>query len=256
MAGSLSDYAEDQVIRWLFTALAVTRPAAWYAALHSAPPGEQGLNGEMNYDGYLRQAVAFGAPASGKIANSASITFPSAPSGTFGTDVYGAHWSVWTALNGGNCLGWGTRKQDFLGLQYTFAAGTLICSARGLTTFAKNLVLNWLFRNVAVTRPGAWWMAVHTQPPNDLGVGGEQKTLGGARRSLVLVPSSNGVLVNSNQIDFGPATSKWPSLSYYSIWDAASAGNCLFVKALKAPYGVAAAQTLRFAAGQVHASAN
>lgn len=262
MPGSISNHAETRLLKFLLTELPVTRPSARYAALHSAAPGENCANAELGILG--RKAVSFGAPSGGQVKNTGSITFSLEP----GESATMTHWSAWDNSSGGNPLGWGTLKSSarlgqpfFQGngtgqLSKTYEAGALVCVARGVTNFSKNLALDWLFRSVAVTRPTQWWMSVHRMPPNDLGVGGEFNILGAARQPLAFMSPVNGVAVCGDEVVFGPANSTWPRLTHYAIWDDPTAGNCLFVKELKGAYDVLTGGRLRFASGSINVTVN
>lgn len=99
--GALSSYADATLSSWLMTANAVTRPTAWYIALHTANPTANGSVGELGTGiGYARQAATFSA-ASGVASNTALITFGPDTSTNWGTISY---ISVWDSATGGNCL--------------------------------------------------------------------------------------------------------------------------------------------------------
>jgi hypothetical protein len=98
---ALSNYAESLAIRWLFDDVAVTRPTAWYVALHTADPGETGATGELSGNGYARQSATFTEDTNGLVDNDAIITFGPNTTTNWGTV---SHVSVWDALTTGNCL--------------------------------------------------------------------------------------------------------------------------------------------------------
>jgi hypothetical protein len=260
MSGSLSNYAENLVANWLFRTASVTRPSARYLAIHMTTPGESGGHGEATYEAYARKAISFGAPASGRISNSGQVQFAGIPversgPGAAGTAPRIAYWSLWTAADGGNCLGWGNLKQSKVvnatGLK--FAAGDVVAVARGLTPYAKNLVLTWLLRDDTVTRPTAWYMALHRLPPGDSGAIGE--VVGGennyTRYPLFFDAPSNGVMF-ANEPRFGIATEAWPPVGYYSIWDDDVGGNCLLVGELGKEFQLEIGAELLFAAGKLN----
>lgn len=260
MSGSLSNYAENLVANWLFRNASVTRPASRYLAIHTTSPGESGNNGEATYAAYARKAISFGAPVSGRISNSGQAQFAGIPAdgsgpGAAGTAPRIAYWSLWTAANGGNCLGWGNLKQSKVvsaaGLK--FAVGDVVAVARGLTPYAKNLVLTWLLRGDTVTRPAAWYMALHRLPPGDSGSIGEIDggTNNYARQLLLFDAPSNGVMF-ANEINFGPPSEAWPPVGYFSIWDDEVGGNCLVVGELGKEFQVENSSNLKFAAGKLN----
>ncbi|MCK6480198.1 MAG: hypothetical protein HUU06_11100 [Planctomycetaceae bacterium] len=97
---SIANWAENKILDALFNnvSLAVAQP---YVSLHTADPGETGVN-EVGGGSYARQAASFGAAASGQVQNDANIDFTGMPAVT----VVG--FGIWDALSGGNCLwtGW------------------------------------------------------------------------------------------------------------------------------------------------------
>ena len=101
---SFSSYAEDLVLNWAFTVAAVTRPAAWYVAIHNGDPGADGsLNEQIvaNDAAYVRQAVTMGAAASGQSLNTTAVNYtPDAAAADF-TVTY---LSIWDASTVGNCI--------------------------------------------------------------------------------------------------------------------------------------------------------
>lgn len=93
-----------------------------YISLHTADPGTTGAN-EVSGGSYARQAVTWGAAASGSKASTADITF-NVPSGTTITHVAG-----WTASTGGTFRGGGA-----LAVSQAFGtAGTYKIAAGDLT---------------------------------------------------------------------------------------------------------------------------
>lgn len=98
---SLSNTFETNVLTWMFTASAVTRPTAWYLALFTSNPAEDGSGTEVSGTGtaYARQSVSF--TVSGNTAsNSAAVEFPTATA-SYGTVT---HVGVYDASSGGNLI--------------------------------------------------------------------------------------------------------------------------------------------------------
>jgi hypothetical protein len=125
---ALSNYAESQVIKWLMTAAAVSRPTAWFVALHTADPGEDGSVGELSGNGYARQSATFTEDTNGLVDNDADITFGPNTGVNWG-DV--THVSVWTAVSSGQCLYKGALSSPVtinVNDSLRFAAGQLDCS--------------------------------------------------------------------------------------------------------------------------------
>lgn len=122
-----TNYSEDLVLDWLFTASAATRPTAWYVALYTVAPGEAGGGTECSGTAYVRQSSSFtvSGTAPSQAANSAAVEFPTA-GGSWGTIVAAG---VFDALSGGNLLAYADltiSKTIDTGDVLRFNTGTLV----------------------------------------------------------------------------------------------------------------------------------
>jgi hypothetical protein len=98
---SLSNLFETNVLTWLLTGDAVTRPSSFYVALFTSNPDEDASGTEVSTSGtaYARQSVSFS--VSGNTAsNSAAIEFPTATA-SYGTVT---HIGVYDASSAGNLI--------------------------------------------------------------------------------------------------------------------------------------------------------
>ena len=98
---SFSNTFETHVLNYVFTATSVTRPTAWYVALFTSNPAEDGSGTEVSTSGtaYVRKTVSF--TVSGNLAtNSGAIEFPTATA-SFGTVT---HIGVFDASTSGNLI--------------------------------------------------------------------------------------------------------------------------------------------------------
>lgn len=102
LAGSYSDYLEDEIQDHVHDVGSFTAPTAVYAALFTVAPTDAGGGTEVSGGSYARVAVTFGASSGGAIANSAAITFTTA-TGNWGTVVAVA---LFDASTSGNMLEW------------------------------------------------------------------------------------------------------------------------------------------------------
>jgi hypothetical protein len=100
---SLSNFAENLLLDWMFTAGTADRPAAWYVALHTGDPGETGANEVLvaTDADYVRKSVTFGAASGGANASTSQVSW-TVNSGSAGYTV--THASIWDASTSGNCL--------------------------------------------------------------------------------------------------------------------------------------------------------
>jgi hypothetical protein len=102
---SFSDYTENLVLNYLFTASSVTRPTAWYVGLFTAAPSDTGGGTEVSGSGYVRKVTGT-ITVSGTATtatNSAAIEFAAASGGNWGTITYAA---IFDAETGGNMIAW------------------------------------------------------------------------------------------------------------------------------------------------------
>jgi hypothetical protein len=103
---SFTDYTENLVLNWLFTANSATRPTAWYIGLFTAAPSDAGGGTEVSGNGYARvvtgtMSVSGTSPTN--CTNDAAIEFAAASGGNWGTIT---HVAILDAITSGNMLGW------------------------------------------------------------------------------------------------------------------------------------------------------
>lgn len=102
---SFSDYTENLVLNWLFTANSATRPTAWYVGLFTSAPSDTGGGTEVSGSGYARTTTGT-ITVSGTATtatNSAAIEFAAASGGNWGAIGWAA---IFDASSGGNMLAW------------------------------------------------------------------------------------------------------------------------------------------------------
>ena len=124
-----------------------------------------------------------------------------------------------------------------------------------LTNYAESQVIKWLMTNAAITRPSAWYVALHTADPTETGAVGELSGNGYARQSATFTEDTNGLVDNDADVVFGPNTgSNWGLVSHVSVWDALTTGNCLFKGALSSSVTININDSLKIAAGALDLS--
>lgn len=122
-----------------------------------------------------------------------------------------------------------------------------------LTNGSANLVLNFLMTANAVTRPTTLYVAVGTGSSAS-GLSGEPSGNGYSRQIAAFTVSGTSS-TNSATITFGPCTgSAWGTLSDVAIFDAATAGNCIWRGPLAASKTVAVGDSLQIAASGLSVS--
>ena len=104
-----SAFLRELAVKWAFTAESATRPAAWFASLHTADPGLTGadeVDTTTDDTAYTRETVTFDDTAvDGQVKNNITVTFPAAAA--VAASYTDTHFGVWDAVTGGNFLGGG-----------------------------------------------------------------------------------------------------------------------------------------------------
>lgn len=105
MAG-LTNFGEDLVLDWLFTAGAATRPTSWHVSLYTVAPTESTGGTEVSGGSYARVATSFtvSGTAPTTASNTAAVEFAEA-SATWGTVVAAG---IMDAASGGNLIAYAT----------------------------------------------------------------------------------------------------------------------------------------------------
>jgi hypothetical protein len=95
---SASNATETLLLKYsLTTDATITRPTAWYIGLHTADVTDAGTGTEVTGNGYARTAVTF-TVTNDTATNSATVTFPTASGGSWGTV---SHLGIWSATTAG-----------------------------------------------------------------------------------------------------------------------------------------------------------
>ena len=103
---SFSDYTENLVLTWLFTASAATRPTAWYVGLFTAAPSDTGGGTEVTGNAYARKVtgtITVSGTSPTTATNAAAIEFAAASGGNWGSIGWAG---IFDASTGGNLLAW------------------------------------------------------------------------------------------------------------------------------------------------------
>lgn len=124
-----------------------------------------------------------------------------------------------------------------------------------MTAFSNYLeekIADWSLRATAMpSTPASVYVALHTGDPGETGASNELSGNAYARVQVTagFTAISSGSTQNSAEILFPTATGTWGTVSHWSIWDASSAGNCLYKGALTSSRNVQSGDAFRFAAG-------
>lgn len=134
-----------------------------------------------------------------------------------------------------------------------------------LSNFLENEIVDHIFRARSYTAPATIYVALHTGDPGESGASSEVSTSGTnyARASLAASAANwkgtgnevsgdsagtGGQTKNAVAITFNVPSATWGTVTYFSLWDAVSAGNCLGSGALTTAKVINASDTVSFAA--------
>lgn len=123
-----------------------------------------------------------------------------------------------------------------------------------LSTYAKNLIVNNLFRNATPTTVPAPFLALYTTSPGDDNSGTELSGGAYVRRAVTFVDPTDGVTNNSAEISFPVATANWGTVTHIGVFDAITGGNLLAHNALVASKVINSADQLIFSAADLDLS--
>lgn len=118
----------------------------------------------------------------------------------------------------------------------------------GLSNFAEDLVLDFLFTDAAATRPIAWYVALYTVAPGESGGGTEVSGSPYVRQEVTFAVSGTAPTqaANSAAVEFPTATASWGTVVAAAIHDAFSAGNMLAFANLATSKTIDSGDVLRF----------
>lgn len=120
-------YADNSMINLLLRATPFAPPATTYCALFTAAPTQLGGGTEVSGNGYVRQAVVWGAPTNGTSLNTNDVVFPIATA-DWGTIT---SFGIFDQLGGGNLLYYANLSSSryiYLNDQVRFPIGQLIAT--------------------------------------------------------------------------------------------------------------------------------
>ena len=273
---TISNYLEAQYIN--HAVKGVNMPTALtnlFFSLHSADPSDTGANEVTSTYLSGRASYAssnFSTPATNgnnrQIANSSSLSLGTAIASSTGIPFLG----IWDASTGGNFL-WAIKVQTSAGVDnpLIFGSGDAILFATGAVTlsldilkwsiYIRDIQLNWLKGTTALAAISTSYMGLHSTLFAD-GTGTELTTTVRTAGRLAILSTAwdaittSGVATitkNSNNIDFGLSAGNAFGYTRVGFWNAASAGNLIFIGVSLAPQDILTGTTVLFTAGSITA---
>lgn len=99
------------------------------------------------------------------------------------------------------------------------------------SNYLEEAVLNYFFRNQAITQPTALYLALYINDPTDADTGTEVSGGAYTRKQVTFgTPTQTGnkaVISNNAKVEFNIATTDWGNVSHWGIRTAATVGNLL-----------------------------
>lgn len=117
--------------------------------------------------------------------------------------------------------------------------------------YAETAVVDWLLGGATPTRPSARYLALHTADPGETGATSELSGNGYARQAVTFGAASSGSASNTSTHTFTASGGSWGTVTHFSIWDAVTTGNCLYVGALSVSRTINNGESGTVAAGAV-----
>lgn len=272
MANNAGTYLMSARLNWI--RLNTTYPATLantYAALFTTTPHADGTGGvEVTGGSYARVAIPStgwsaitGATGNtpGQISNTNPVTFPTATAGWGTITAIG----LYDASTSGNLLElfilFPTRIVNN-GDTLAFAASNFVLQETGISSYLQNASLNWFKGTTHPAAPANVYVALFSVVPALDGTGGTEISGGSYARVTVAqgVGSWNAItgggtsgnpeqMTNAAAIGFPTATADWGTVAGVGVYDAASAGNLLYVASLSTSRTVLNGDIFNFASG-------
>jgi len=123
----------------------------------------------------------------------------------------------------------------------------------GLSNYAEDLVLDWLFTTGSATRPTTWYVGLFTVAPGEGGGGTEVSGNSYARQSATFTVSGTAPTqaTNSVAIEFPTATGSWGTIVAAAIFDASTSGNMIAFANLDTSKTIDSGDVFRFNASNL-----
>lgn len=120
-----------------------------------------------------------------------------------------------------------------------------------MSDYLENALINAVLRNTSYTSVATVYAALFTTATDDAASGTEVTGGSYARTAVTFGAPSNGVTSNSGTVTFPTATASWGTVTHFSIYDAAAAGNRLFHGALQVSKTVDSGDVFTFPTGNL-----
>ena len=125
------------------------------------------------------------------------------------------------------------------------------------SNYLEVALLNHVLRNTGMTSPTTVYAALHTEDPTEAGTAGEVDPDETSYERTAVTFGEPGVdgtgykSANSAPVEFPEATESWGTLTHFSLWDHATAGNCLYTGTITPNQTIGASNQFVFKTGQL-----
>lgn len=120
-----------------------------------------------------------------------------------------------------------------------------------ISNYLENVLLDLVFNATAYAGQATVYVKLHIGDPGEAGTANAAGET--TRQAMTTGAAASGTLSNDAAVTWTNVSTA-ETISYVSVWDAASAGNCLWSGALTAAKTVAVGDTFQFAIGDVDVS--
>lgn len=131
------------------------------------------------------------------------------------------------------------------------------------SNYLENKILDHILGATVYTAPATVYIALHTADPTDVGNVAETSGTNYARLAVTnnttnWPAASGGSKASGAVFTFAtPGSGGWGTITHFSIWDAVTAGNCLFISnALAIPQTINQNNVVSFASGALTVTAD
>lgn len=256
-----TNYLENAVLNAM-CGITFRSPGTVYVGLFLSNPTETGSAGtEVSYKGYARQPISFSEPAlSGvnmSILNTEQVTFPESDQSAGSVTYIG----IMDSLVGGNMLAYGSLTEEMIvnsGYAPVILAGEAELYLAGAASNAfKKKILN-IFRGMELAGFSPYFALFNGNPESG---GAELEGSNYARVLLTLSApaqsdSGQAYVTNTKAVNFNRPSAAWGTYGYAAIYNAASAGEPVWIQAISPSVEIKKGYMPMIAAGAVRVAIN
>ena len=121
-----------------------------------------------------------------------------------------------------------------------------------LSNYLEGKLIEHILRNVPYAAPGTVYLGLFTASPGEAGsLVNEIATAEYHRQPVVFGAPTDGVCLNTANIQYAPAASDWGSITYLALFDASTGGNMLWYGPASLAITIATTDIYRVNAGSL-----